>query len=563
METKEFRRAYLAGCVCVSFPRGIGSTLTSDILSIPFLFILQQAMMMVFQGTIWKIRRLSTIYVPLLANNAAKKPHEHFRFISSLLPDQPRHHRHRYDHNAANKRIVVRSHRASSSWSFLPDALQSISIWGGSGYLLKALNASTGMPYWAAFAAISVGVRTALMPVVVYGAQTASRFAKILPDVQFQLSLFQRDMKTYRDKKATLPQILYLMRVNLATLSDTYRLHKVNPFSVFLSPLLQIPIFMYISTDLRKILNGLDPALAQQLVDTSILWVPDLTEPDPWFGLPIICGVLLYANVEVSMGRRSMAGESMAKADTPVFTKDLFQSLGIFMPCFTSQLPAGMQIYVATSFCFTMAQSVALRNDSFRAMVGLPSMLAKPPEGKYSKQLIELKKLEFKAKEIRGDGPLLGKGVLMYGWEVSFPGSRRPSTIQVERGRSDQNDTRIVEPFAIEPYTVEIEKKYRLTQPKLVSKVMAKTPYVPGVSAPPWQVERQQREAIAAVTNVGTIDNIREHLPTFSDDIIEKANRGEMPREVQFMEQPLVAPTTNRLSAKSLMRRKQKSKKRR
>jgi membrane protein insertase Oxa1/YidC/SpoIIIJ len=516
--------------------------------------------------TISRDKRLSTIYLPLLINTGAKKSIEHCRFLSSLLPDRTHHHHDRrrrcnYDWPGTTCGIV-RSHRASSSWSFLPDALQSISIWGGSGYLLKAIAATTGMPYWAAFAAISVAVRTALIPLVLYGAQTASRFAKIVPDVQFQLSLFQRDMKTYRDQKATLPQIVYLMRVNLATLSDTYRLYKVNPFSVFLSPLLQIPIFMYMSTDLRKILNGLDPLLAQQLVDTSILWVPDLTEPDPWYGLPIICGVLLYANVEVAMGRRSMAGESMAKADTSVFTKDLFQSLGIFMPCFTSQLPAGMQIYVATSFCFTMAQSAALRNDSCRAIVGLPSMLAKPVEGKYSKQLIELKKLELKAKEIRGDGPLLGKGVLVHGWELSFPGSRRPSTIQVERRTGDQETTRMVEPFAIEPFPVEVENKYRLTQPKLVLEAMAKATYAPGVSAPPWQVERQMRDAIATISDVEKIDSVREHLPTFSDDIIEKANRGEMPREVKFVEKPLVAPTINRLSAKSL-RRKGKSKKRR
>lgn len=403
-----------------------------------------------------------------------------------------------------------------------------------------------------------------LLPVVLYGAQTASRFAKIVPDVQFQLSLFQRDMKTYRDMKATLPQMLFLLRTNLTTLSNTYRLHNINPFSVFLSPLLQIPIFIYISTDLRKILNGLDPLLAQQLVDTSLLWVPDLTEPDPWFGLPVLCGALLYANVEVSLGRRSMAGESMEKADTAVLLKDMFQSLAIFMPCFTSQLPAGMQIYVATSFCFTMAQSAALRNDSFRTIVGLPSMLSKPPEGTYSKQLVELKKLEMKAKETRGDGPLLGKGVLMHGWEVSFPGTRRPSTLHVDRSKESGSEThqQPVEPFVIRPFSSEIEEKYRLTQPSLTLAAMSKSPYIPGVSAPPWQIERQQREAFAAM-EVGETkeEDQRAYLPKFSNDIIEKANRGEVPREPQIVRPKIAVPRSiKNVSAKSL-RRKAKRKK--
>ena len=52
--------------------------------------------------------------------------------------------------------------------------------------------------------------------------------------------------------------------------------------------------------DLRKIIEGSDPLLAQKLVESSFLWLTDLTEPDPWYGLPIATGLLLYLNVEVS-----------------------------------------------------------------------------------------------------------------------------------------------------------------------------------------------------------------------------------------------------------------------
>ena len=66
------------------------------------------------------------------------------------------------------------------------------------------------------------------------------------------------------------------------------------------SPALQIPVFIYFAMDLRKIIEGSDPALAQKLVESNFLWLTDLTEPDPWYGLPIATGVLLYMNVEVS-----------------------------------------------------------------------------------------------------------------------------------------------------------------------------------------------------------------------------------------------------------------------
>ena len=51
--------------------------------------------------------------------------------------------------------------------------------------------------------------------------------------------------------------------------------------------------------DLRKIIEGSDPSLAQKLVESNFFWITDLTEPDPWYGLPIATGALLYLNVEV------------------------------------------------------------------------------------------------------------------------------------------------------------------------------------------------------------------------------------------------------------------------
>jgi hypothetical protein len=58
--------------------------------------------------------------------------------------------------------------------------------------------------------------------------------------------------------------------------------------------------------DLRKIIEGSDPSLAQKLVESNFFWITDLTEPDPWYGLPIATGALLYMNVEVRERRRKL-----------------------------------------------------------------------------------------------------------------------------------------------------------------------------------------------------------------------------------------------------------------
>lgn len=77
--------------------------------------------------------------------------------------------------------------------------------------------------------------------------------------------------------------------------------------------------------DLRKVIEGENPALAQQLVDSSFFWISDLTEPDPLYCLPLATGALLYLNVEVAVGRKSLSGETTSQSNLAKFLKDAFR----------------------------------------------------------------------------------------------------------------------------------------------------------------------------------------------------------------------------------------------
>jgi len=155
----------------------------------------------------------------------------------SLYPMQ-RNNRQSYQINQRQQR------RQASTW--LPEALSSFSIWGGSGWMLKTLHMDGLIPYWACFAVINILVRLLLFPLVVHGAHTSARFAKVVPEVQFLLSLFSNDMKQLQKRKASWVERVGLMRMNLKSLGGIYKLHNINPFAVFLSPLLQLPIFWYV-----------------------------------------------------------------------------------------------------------------------------------------------------------------------------------------------------------------------------------------------------------------------------------------------------------------------------
>jgi membrane protein insertase Oxa1/YidC/SpoIIIJ len=93
--------------------------------------------------------------------------------------------------------------------------------------------------------------------------------------------------------------------------------------------LLQIPFFFYFASDLQRIIRGTDPSqleLARALQDGGALWFVDLTEPDPFFVLPIITGSLMYINVELATGRHSLSGTTTSKANFVKAMKDFFQS---------------------------------------------------------------------------------------------------------------------------------------------------------------------------------------------------------------------------------------------
>mmetsp|Transcript_6790 Transcript_6790/g.15385 ORF Transcript_6790/g.15385 Transcript_6790/m.15385 type:complete len:548 (-) Transcript_6790:44-1687(-) len=410
--------------------------------------------------------------------------------------------------------------RSIASWA--PDFMQDFSVWGGTGVVLKSLH-TMGLPYWTSFSAMNFMLRASLLPLVIYGAQTASRYAKVAPEIQFIITLFQNDLKKMRAEGKSLLEQRYLFLQNLETVRSIYKLHSINPLTVFLSPFLQIPFFYYVATDLRKIVNGSNPELAQELTESSLLWIPDLTDPDPWFGLPIAAGAMLYFNVEVAIGKKSLSGPAASQSDFAGKLKDLFQTLAVFMPCFTAQSPAGLQIYLVSSFTWTLFQSAALRNDTIRGWVNLPAMGNPPTEPKFAKEFMEFKKLEQKAKEIRGDGPVLGRNVLAVGFETSFPGTDHPSTI---RG-SD-----------IPPQEVDAENEINSAELSKVPKISMEQAsavwggqYIHGISAPMHEIEARvmnelRDERVKELASQNLTSEQGKFMTQGSEDDMEAANLG-------------------------------------
>lgn len=297
---------------------------------------------------------------------------------------------------------------------------------------------------------------------------------------------------------------------------------------LFQSPLLQIPIFWYFALDLRQVINGADPILAQALVDTTFLHITDLTEPDPYYALPIVTGALLYFNVETAVGKKALSGETSSQSKLALAMKDFFQSLAIFMPCFMVQQPSGVQIYLMTSMIFSLCQSVAMRNDSVREAVGLPPMYQKPKgmeEGKFVKEFMEMMRERQEAKA-RGEF-ILGEGVLKLGGMPAQTGRRRKSTIEVVKSEEDVIKESV---GGSKVQAVEIELPLYTLTSLLINPDQFATRPAP-IAAPPMR--NMPTPSFAS-------DQSLQTMPDISMETMERANRGEKPVQIEMAPKELL-----------------------
>lgn len=117
--------------------------------------------------------------------------------------------------------------------SVLPEFVQDFSIWGGSGLVLKTINMNGTIPYWACICITNVMIRTSLLPLVIQGAKTSVKFASVAPEVQFLMTMFQKEMITLKEGGATPEQRKKHFWMNFSTLRQIYKIHGINPFAVF------------------------------------------------------------------------------------------------------------------------------------------------------------------------------------------------------------------------------------------------------------------------------------------------------------------------------------------
>jgi len=163
---------------------------------------------------------------------------------------------------------------------------------------LELINVSTGLPWFWTIVAGAVAWRVILLPASIKTYRFSSRVALIQPQLN---ALIEKVQAAQKSKDVMAMQKINVERQNL------FKSIGESPFGGLAGPLVQLPFTIGMFLGVRKMC--LLPV--EQLHDSGVSWLPDLTMADPTGILPVVFATTMFWQVTVSLSQR----ESIASAN--------------------------------------------------------------------------------------------------------------------------------------------------------------------------------------------------------------------------------------------------------
>ncbi|OQS01516.1 Cytochrome Oxidase Biogenesis (Oxa1) Family [Achlya hypogyna] len=225
--------------------------------------------------------------------------------------------------------------------------------------VIETVHATTGLPWWATFAASAVVVRGSLFPLLVYQIKAIERMAEASKDVKTV-------WKSYLYARLFLPpglpssQIDALKQLQKGA-SLSFEKHNTSPLQCISAPVVQIPSFFLMAYSCRGLVRSGVPGLDIGGFGPFL----NLTEADPTFVLPALAVASTYLNFEL------MGSSKIKLLD---WLKGKLQYIPLISFPFVCQLPQGVFFYWLASSWFSLAQSRLLKVPAVRARLGLKQL---------------------------------------------------------------------------------------------------------------------------------------------------------------------------------------------
>lgn len=233
----------------------------------------------------------------------------------------------------------------------------------------------TGMTWWATIVTATVLIRTLMtLPLAVYQNYILAKVENI--------SLELKDLVNELKKETTIAKKAYKLTDKQAVILYKRSLKKqwnklivrdnCHPFKASLLIWFQLPVWVCMSFALRNLvyMADADPAALVTFIELSaggVGWIPNLTEPDHSWILPVAFGLTNLSIIEI---------QRLSKLRQPsrlynVFT-NVFRGFTIIMIPVAASVPSCMCLYWMTSSSIGLVHNLVLLSPSLRRKLRIP-----------------------------------------------------------------------------------------------------------------------------------------------------------------------------------------------
>eukprot|EP00042_Codosiga_hollandica_P053250 m.692998 g.692998 ORF g.692998 m.692998 type:complete len:417 (-) comp58653_c0_seq5:90-1340(-) len=222
--------------------------------------------------------------------------------------------------------------------------------------LTELATVSCGGSWVAGIAAVTVGFRLTVLPLVLKGMRNNYTMNNIRPEIM-QIQEQAKALELAGDDKGA-----HMTKMKMVEL---FRKHDVNPFRALIPLVVQMPLFISFFLALRSMAS----TPLESMMTGGALWFPNLTAADPYYVLPVVASGFMLATVE--LGSDGMQQQP--------HMKKFFRFLSVFMLPFTIDFQSAIFVYWISSNAFSLGQLMLSRTKAVRRYFGIPDLIVHPP----------------------------------------------------------------------------------------------------------------------------------------------------------------------------------------
>ena len=222
-------------------------------------------------------------------------------------------------------------------------------------WVLETVHQGTGFEWWQSIMLTTVGIRGAMLPLMLMQIKNTYRLSQARPEVEHLVARLKEE-QARGNQNATADYQQQVMAV--------WKKYNCNPLKSMATVFVQAPLFIGFFSALR----GLAAAKVPSMVDGGTLWFNDLTVADPTYALPVISAATFLLMVELNAAD-GMEGQTDKMRGR---FKNIMRGVAVLIVPFTLDLPAAVFMYWSASNMVSLVQSSVLKVPGIKRAVGIP-----------------------------------------------------------------------------------------------------------------------------------------------------------------------------------------------